>query len=61
MKDWSELVSQSRRIHRFTASYDTESGCEGCGADIWEGDEIGYVGNELSCSDCIDKADEVLG
>ena len=44
----SRKVTKSRDT--YPAYSDTE--CEGCGLNIWEGDEIGFVDGEKVCERC---------
>ena len=51
------------RINRFRASFDSEcvsmiAGRQ-CDGDISEGDEIGYVDDEIACESCCDHAQEI--
>lgn len=46
----------ARRATRFTARFDSE--CPGCGEEILEGDEAGYVDDEVVCGDCCDENDD---
>jgi hypothetical protein len=41
----------------FEAQYDNREGCP-CGEELLEGDQVGYVDDELSCSDCWKKAND---
>lgn len=45
---------RNRRSRLFFAMYDGE--CSHCLSDILEGDEIGYVDDEICCQNCWDDA-----
>ena len=62
MVDWNELIHRAKEanmIRRFSAQFDGH--CDGCGRQILEGDEVGYVNDEFSCNMCCDEADATLG
>jgi formylmethanofuran dehydrogenase subunit E len=44
----------SGRGARFTARYDSD--CNDCGGMILEGDDAGWVDDEVVCSSCYDAA-----
>ncbi len=40
----------------FTARFDSD--CESCGNPIYEGDQAGYVDDEVCCQDCWEAAQD---
>jgi hypothetical protein len=46
-------------VNRFTAAFDGE--CNECLTTIFEGDEAGYIDDEVCCGPCCDRADMETG
>lgn len=44
------------RVNRFEARYDSD--CKCCGEMIYEGDEAGYVDDEVCCQTCCNDAED---
>lgn len=51
--DFSRLVKQANSIGpRFIAAFTNRDGCPECGGLMEEGEEVGYVDDEVVCGDC---------
>jgi hypothetical protein len=48
-----------RRASRFYARYDGE--CAECLLPIYVGDSAGYIDNEVSCKECCDEWEALIG
>jgi hypothetical protein len=45
----------------FTARFDSRDGCPGCAGPIDEGDDVGWVDDEVNCAGCYREACEAEG